>query len=158
MKDILIVGILGLVGFYGYAVSVAKKIAISVAGVSIEKLNKTAITLGIWLDTTNPSGSLILQDIDLDIYLNSQYAGKLKLPYQQFITEGDGTILATVALQYDTLGDEIWNAFLKMLSYDCTLTITGKIKVNHLFVPVPQISVYKFNVAELVKGAFTEGE
>ena len=122
---------------------------------SIEGINLKEITLGVWLNIFNNSKNTItIQKIDLDLYLDGRYLGKLINPYPQMVAElSTNELVFVTTLNYSSVGNGLFEALKKGLDYPLTIKITGVAYTNGMAIPIPPINVYDINLKEILNNA-----
>lgn len=158
MKDILKYILLFGGGWFGLELlqvyRQAKKLIISYSKASLEYFNKNEVRIGFWLTVQNPSNEqFVINNSNLKIYLNTQYAGDCIIPYQQVIRAGEKSEIVVLAvIRYRSIFSEWWNLFLQGAS-NVQVRIAGSLKLNKIYAPIPAIDIYNFNLTEAISKA-----
>ena len=150
-KVILVSGTIlaGLFGWQYYQIYRAfLQLRVGFNRLRITLIQRDFIRIMIYLNVENQTDTdIYFNRIDLNLYLNNRYAGKLMNPYQQIVRRKNSNIIAfSVDLLYSTLGDEMFNIFKNGSNYPITLSINGKAFFNGLPVPVPDVVVQNFKL------------
>lgn len=137
---------------YRKAYNVLSKCKYAISRVFIDSIDNTGFVLGIRVKVTNPSSSELSVENGnkLMFYINSSPVARVVVPYHQFIKPQDTTelLLAVVSKWNDY--NNWWNILLG-LSNTADLKVAGKLKVDGLSIPIPPISVYQYNIDDVVK-------
>jgi len=146
----------GIVGFNYYQLYQAfLKLKISLERIGLVYLDVTSwqsVTLRLFLsvDNTNSDTDIYFDKIDMNLFLNNRFAGKLINPYTQIIRRRSQNIIAfDVNILFSIAGNELLNIFKNGVDYPITLSINGKAFVNGLPIPVPDIVVETVSLNKL---------
>ena len=157
MKDIVKYLFIGGIAWAGYRyyglIQAVRKVSFSLTGATWNYLNKSRIQIGFWLSAKNDSEeTLYIKDgSQLYIYLNGLKCGNVHVPYQQQVSGMSvGKIYVVADVYYQTAFGEFWNLFLNMAT-TATVMIAGKMTINSLIVPVPQIQIYEFSLKDAIQ-------
>lgn len=145
---------LGVGYYFSYkkAYKVLSKCKFAMSRFFVDSINNQGFTLGIRIKVTNPSGSeLSLENgNNLLFYVNASPVARVIVPYQQFIQPEDTTEITLAIVSKWTDYSQWWNILLG-LSNTADLKVAGKLKVNGLSVPFPPVTVYQYNIDDIVK-------
>ena len=146
--------VLGVGYYFSYkkAYKVLSKCKFAISRVFVDSINNQGFTLGIRIKVTNPSGrELSLENgNNLLFYVNASPVARVIVPYQQFIQPEDTTEITLAIVSKWTDYSQWWNILLA-LSNTADLKVAGKLKVNGLSVPFPPVTVYQYNIDDIVK-------
>lgn len=136
---------------YKRAYSVLSRCKFAISKVFIDSIDNRWFVLGIKVKVTNPTNKELRVDNNnkLRFYINTYPVAYVRVPYEQFIKPEDDSeiLLAVVGYWSDT--NKWWN-YLLNLSQTADLKVAGKIRVNGLSVPVPPLTVYQYNITDIV--------
>lgn len=155
-KSIIIYGLIAGGCYVGYkyynASQLAKNINYKYAGFSYDQQNSRQITLSFYLEVTNNNNKdIALKNSSLNCYLNSQFAGRAFLPYQQVLKANATTPVAIAAtIQYREVFREFWNTFL-MAATAVNLVVSGSLRFDGVLVPIPAIRVASFTLNDAIE-------
>lgn len=153
----IILGAFALLGVgyyatYKRAYNTIMKCKFAIDRVYLDAIDKTGFVIGIRVKVTNPTGNSlrISNGNNLYFYINSQRVAHVYVPYTQIIQPDDQTelILAVTANFSDING---WWNYLLDLSNTADIKVAGSIRIDGLPVPVPPLTVYQYNVENIVK-------
>lgn len=138
-----------------YVYKATRQITFAVDGVSVENFNKKGITLGVYINSNNAGNrTLVIDDVDLDLWLNTINVGKLILPFDQVIGTGKTRLTFTVYIPFNSaFGNELWRAVQSISTYKANVQVSGKVKIQGMFVPIPQMMVASVDVLANIKSA-----
>lgn len=147
----LLIGI-GYGWTYRNAYKVLSKCRYAISRVFIDSINNAGFVLGIRIKVTNPTGrELSLENGNkLLFYINASPVARVRVPYHQYIKPDDTTEITLAVVSKWADYNKWWNILLG-LSNTADLKVAGKLKVNGLSVPIPPVSVYQYNIDEVVK-------
>lgn len=141
---------------YRKAYSTITKCRISIDRVYLDAIDKTGFILGIRLKIVNPTKNNLnlTNGTKLYFYINNQRIAHVYVPYQQVImADGTSEVNLAVAGEFADVGG--WWNYLLDLSNTADIKVAGSLKLNGLSVPVPPITIYKYNVEDIVKNVRT---
>lgn len=147
----LIIGA-GYAWTYRKAYKVLSQCKYAISRVFVDSIDSTGFVLGIRVKITNPSNTELSVEggNKLLFYINASPVARVVVPYQQFIKPQDATeILLAVVSKWNDYNNW-WNILLG-LSNTADLKVAGKLKVDGLSIPIPPISVYQYNIDDVVK-------
>lgn len=137
---------------YRRAYNVLKNCRYDISRVFIDTIDNNGFVLGIRVKIVNPSRREVSVENgnNLLLYINTYPVARVQVPFQQFIRAKETTelTLAVVAKWNDV--SQWWNILLD-LANTADLKVAGKLRVNGLSVPVPPISVYQYNIDDIVR-------
>lgn len=136
---------------YRKAYKVLSRCKYAISRVFVDSIDDTGFVLGIRVKVTNPSNSELSVEggNKLLFYINSNPVARVVVPYQQFIRPEDTTeIILAISSKWSDY-NKWWNILLA-LSNTADLKVAGKLRVNGLSVPIPPITVYQYNIEEVV--------
>ena len=118
---------------------------------SYDQQSRTSLTLSFYIDVNNSNNKdIVLKNSNLNCYLNSVYAGRAFLPYQQVLKANRVTrILIAVNIQYKQAFNQFWNYFL-MAATSVHLTVSGSIRFDGVLVPIPALNVAEFTLKDAI--------
>lgn len=137
---------------YKKAYDTLTKCKVSIGRVYLDAIDKSGFILGIRLMITNPTNKSlnVTNGSKLYFYINNQRVAHVYVPYQQIITaDGKSEINLAVAGEFADVGG--WWNYLIDLGNTADIKVAGSIKLDGLSVPIPPISVYRYNVEDIVK-------
>lgn len=137
---------------YKKAYDTLMKCKVSISRVFLDAIDKSGFIIGVRLLIENPtSQNLSLSNgTKLFFYINNQKVAHVYVPYQQVIQAGSKSEVAlAVAGEFSDVGG--WWNYLLDLTNTADIKIAGSIKINGLSVPIPPISVYQYNIEDIVK-------
>lgn len=155
MKDIFKYCFLAAGAFFGTryynAYQVVKKLKFSFAAYSVDAVNSNIVRVGFWLNVENPtSDRLTITNSNLKVFLNSTFAGVCSIPYTQVIEANRITKIFVVAtIEYKSVFSDWWNLFLQAAT-NVSLVISGQLRFNGVYLPVPALSVAEFNLKDTI--------
>lgn len=120
--------------------------------VFLDAIDKSGFVIGIRLKITNPSSnSLRLSNGNkLFFYINNQKVAHVYVPYPQIIAPQDSSdINLAVSADFSDMGG--WWNYLLDISNTADIKVAGSIRINGLSVPIPPITVYRYNIEDIVK-------
>ena len=140
-------------GVYYTALQRLRKCTFKIKGCAIAGIYNDGFLLEFHLDVNGSTQPVTIQNSKLDLYANSRYVGTMSIPYQQVIpNNGVEPLIISCYVKWENVRYELQAAVMNALSYQITFRIAGDIKVLGLYLPVPPISVYTFNVKKMLSG------
>lgn len=136
---------------YYRAGSVLSRCKFSINKVFIDSINNQGFVLGIKVKVTNPTNKelRISNNNKLLFYINTYSVAHVTVPYEQFIKPQDDSEILLAVVGYWNDVNKWWN-YLLNLAQTADLKVAGKLKVNGLSVVVPPISIYQYNITDIV--------
>lgn len=148
-------GLLYLFYKYKKTYDIFKDAIINLGYISVVYFNKNLISFGICIKISNIKETTYITDSKLKIYLNGVYGANCEIPYQQQIKANEeNEILLIANVYYKETFSEFWNLLLNSVQ-KIKIDISGKIKVNNIFVPIPQINIAETSIKELLSNKVT---
>lgn len=156
--EVKIIGGLALLVGVGYwwtyrnAYNVLSKCKYAISRVFIDSIDKEGFVLGIRIKVTNPTRSelSVSNGNHLLFYINTSPVARVRVPFPQYIKPEDTTEITLAVVSKWSDYNKWWNILLG-LSNTADLKVAGKLKVNGLSVPIPPVSVYQYNIDDVVK-------
>lgn len=153
----IILGLLGAVGIkygvtYKRAYDTLINCKMNIERVYLDAIDKSGFVIGIRLSVKNPTNNSlrISNGNNLYFYINNQRVAHVYVPYTQIILPDDTTeINLAVTARFSDIGG--WWNYLLDLSNTADIKVAGKVRVNGLTVPVPPITVYQYNIENIIK-------
>lgn len=148
---LLIGGVYGIVFLYVY--QAWQKCKINLKSTAVDYFNKNHLILSFSLSVNNQSNKqLFIEDTRLYVYINSIKAAKIFIPYTTVILpNSDNTVLLTTNINWKSDLKDLWQSLITQTLTSANIMIAGKIKINGIFVPIPQISVTQINLLDYLK-------
>ena len=136
---------------YHRAYSVLSRCKFAISKVFVDNIDRTGFVLGIKVKVTNPTGKELRIDNNnkLKFYINTAPVAYVTVPYEQFIRPEDTTEILFAVVGYWADVNGWWNYLIK-LSQTADFKVAGKLRVNGLSVPVPPITIYQYNITDIV--------
>lgn len=150
---LLAFGFVAVVFGYKYveAYNIAKNLEYEYVAFSYDKQNSNSLTISFYIDVKNDNDKdVVIKNSNLNCFLNSVYAGRAYLPYQQVLRANRVTrIIIAVNIQYKQAFEEFWQLFI-MASTSVHLTVSGSIRFNGVLVPIPALTVAEFTLKDAI--------
>lgn len=136
---------------YRNAYSVLSRCKFSISKVFIDSIDNRGFVLGIKVKVTNPTRKEMRIDNNnkLLFYVNTYSVAQVRVPYEQFIKPEDDTEILLAVVGYWNDVNKWWN-YLLNLAQTADLKVAGKLRVNGLSVPLPPITIYQYNITDIV--------
>lgn len=148
------ISVLGLSYYFTYrtAYKTLMKCNVLIDRVYLDSIDKNGFIIGIRLTVNNPTDNSlrISNGNKLFFYINNQRVANVYVPYPQIISpEGKTDINLAVAANFSDIGG--WWNYLLDLTNTADIKVAGAIRINGLSVPIPPISVYRYNIENIIK-------
>lgn len=148
-------GLIYLIYKYKKTYDIFKNAVVNLGYISVVYFNKNLISFGICIKISNVKETTYITDSKLKIYLNGIYGAYCEIPYQQQIKANEENEIYLIAnVYYKETFREIWNLLINSVQ-KIKIDISGKLKVNNIFVPIPQIKVVETSLQELISKKVT---
>lgn len=152
--------ILGICGgfalIYGWtyrkAYNTIMKCRFAIDRVYLDAIDRSGFILGVRLKITNPTRNALTvsNGNKLYFYINNQRLAHVYVPYRQIILPEDTSeINLAISADFSDIGGW-WNVLLDVAN-TADIKVAGSIKLNGLSVPLPPVSVYKYNIENIIK-------
>lgn len=147
-------GFLGIAyyGTYKKAYNTFSKCKVAIDRVYLDAIDRSGFILGVRLKVTNPTNNTlrISNGNKLYFYINNQRLAHVYVPYNQMILPQDvSEINLAVSANFSDIGGW-WNILLDVAN-TADIKVAGSLRINGLSVPIPPITVYRYNIDEIVK-------
>lgn len=149
-KILLLVGA-GVAFMYYQTYKKIKNIKFELRKVSVANIFKSGVALNFWIKTKSEAEKDVLLDkVDLDLYLNEKKIGMCELPYSQMIEAGsDHDIVIRCTISYDVLL-QLVDMIPDIETSQVNIYLYGRGYVDNLLVPIPKINVFSEDFKTLI--------
>lgn len=139
-------------GTYRKAYNTFMKCRVAIDRVYLDAIDRNGFILGVRVKVTNPTRNTlrISNGNKLYFYINNQRLAHVYVPYNQVILpEQDTELNLAVSADFSDIGGW-WNILLDVAN-TADIKVAGSLKINGLSVPIPPITVYRYNIENIIK-------
>lgn len=151
-KILILIGGVYAVAYYR-AYRAVRSLVFDYKKLTIEKLSKDDAKIGIWINAQNASSQkIIVNKINLRVYVNNSYIGTLENPTTQVIqAHGTQTLFFILPISYNSVLTQLAEMLANYDSSKIRVYVEGSILFQGVAVPLPKIEIYEEDFRQIME-------